>query len=845
MKVLDIITEAPQGGDPLDMLTVTGIINAANGTEVQVRRIQELLSQHKKQGRSLWQGPIDGKHTPELDTAIMEWKRWVNEQLGEQLTDTSRPGLTQREVRYLRAPLTSAGRIDRVAMRGSVEGRGNPFEGQRFQNRIHEANPEFTNDRTENMRLFISSIGLSGWLAILNEGIETLADASEQTKLRQVRKKMAEINANLDSPPRWLNNLARVLEVAKYGNKEVNNQTLVAPNGLALGENAPQKLFEYYARLATFILNRDAQIDQAAADEVRTRERETGTRLTQTNVAAIVADLKRAFQFGFFTGNTDETTIEEIMLSLRIAGDYDAIAQAYKQDTNEDLNRRLAKELNDNDYDEIVRKNLLRIQKIMPLPLFRSIRFEDEDQIKITINEREFYVNKERDTDGTIDWGPVSQGSAWLDGDISSIQRDAIVEDQVLRAAIESTGGTTPENVQIERGDDNYKTARSVFENELQSNVPEMIAFYTGSEPFEFGAQVGNFRARGIMEQLALLNAQGGSVQDLSAVANEEILQDRKILIDELNVWFDPEYANEVSSDLQGFRNLDDVDDTDDADVEVLDVHQELAQKFTGTDDEEIDEATREILNSDNPADTWQKVGVASRDMGLTDRSERNSIDMMHDRNASSLTAIIDRQEIDNPIYRLMSGGIKIYLFPNQVAKVLEQAMGGNWDGTDEKPIEVILTLLEDRSQFEIVSRAFSRIAGNSQLATRLRQEDPDLYRQFYEKFNLDRPLRISTVETPFGEYQFELPNAVNRFKFTLTENTDPPMDIIPMRFGEIPEEGETERSAWLGYTAGRWNIYTSPDSGNPTPRVNGKLLESFLQFLERIGYDETGQPQN
>ena len=31
MRVLDIITEAPQSGDPLDMLTVTGVVNAASG----------------------------------------------------------------------------------------------------------------------------------------------------------------------------------------------------------------------------------------------------------------------------------------------------------------------------------------------------------------------------------------------------------------------------------------------------------------------------------------------------------------------------------------------------------------------------------------------------------------------------------------------------------------------------------------------------------------------------------------------------------------------------------------------------------------------------------------------
>jgi len=844
MRVLDVITEAPQSGDPLDMLTVTGVVNAASGSEVQVRRIQELLSKHKKQGRALWQGPIDGKFTPDLNTAIMSWKRWVNEQMGENIADTTRPGLTQREVKYLRAPLTAGGRIDKVKLRGTKDKRGNPFAGQKFQNSIHNAKPQFTSDRTENMRLFITSIGVSGWLAILNEGIETLKDASKQTKLRQVRNKFAEINTSLDSPPRWLNNFARILEVAKYGNKEFQGQTLVAPNGLANGETAPQKLFEYYAKLATAILNRDAQIDKDAQDEVKTREKETGTRLTAANIAAIVADLKRAFQFGFFTGGTDETTIEEIMLGLRVKGDYDAIAEAYKKDTNEDLNRRLAKELNDNDYDDIVRKNLLRIQRIMPLPLFRSIKFSDNDQITVSLGDKQFYINKEKDA-GDIDWGPVSQGSAWLDGNVDSLKRDAIIEDQVLRAAIESTGGVAPENVQIEKGDANYKTARSVFENELQKNVPEMIAFYTGSEPFEFGAQVGNFRARGIMEQIAILNASGATLQELSAVANEEIMEDRAILREKLNVWFDPQYADEVKSSLDGFKNLDDVDDEKDSDEEVLEEHQILAQKFTGTDDEEIEQATRDILNSDNPAETWKKVSVASRDMGLTDRSERNSIDMMHDKNAESLTALIDRKEIDNPIYRLMSGGIKIYLFPNQVAKVLEKAMGGNFDGTDEKPIEVILTLLEDREQFQIVSRAFSRIAGNKSLAQRLRKEDSNLYAQFYEKFNLDEPLDVSTVETPFGEYAFELPNAVNRFKFTLTDTTDPDLRAIPLDFGAVQDENETERSAWLGWEANRWQIFTKSDGGNGKPNVPPKILDAFLQFLERIGYDETGEPQS
>ena len=851
MKVLDIITESPAGGDPLDMLTVTGIINAASGTQVQVRRIQELLSQHKRQGTPLWQGPIDGNHTTELDTAIMEWKRWVNEQLGETLTDTSRPGLTQREVRYLRAPLTANGRIDRVALRGSSDSRGqrgNPFEGQRFQNGIHETNPQFTQDRTENMRLFISSIGISGWLAILNEGIETLEDASPQTKLRQVRDKMAEINASLDSPPRWLNNLARVLEVAKYGNKNVNGQTLVAPTGLANGETAPQRLFEYYARLATFILDRDAGIDQQARDNVQDRIDQTGSQLSEVRISSIVQDLIRAFRFGFFTGATDETTIEEIFLGLRIAGDYDAIAEAYERSEGEQLNRRLARELNDEDYTEIVGNNLLRIQRIMPLPLYRAIRFGENEQIDVTINQTEFFVKKQRGDGGVIDWG-LSDGSGNITGNTASVERDVIIEDMVLRAAVEASDGTLPENVTVTQGDANFRTARSVFENELQENIPEMVAFYTGSEPFEFGAQVGNFRARGILEQLAILSAGGGTIEDLRTVANEEIMEDRTKLREELNVWFDPQYADEVSSELTGFRSMDDVDDVDDENIEVLEEHQLLAQRFAGEDNEDIDEATREILTSDNPADTWEKVSIAARDMGLTDR-QHEPIDLIHDREADSLTALIQGNELDNPIYRLMTGNIPIYLFPNQVAIILDKAFNdraflGLFPATDEQPIAIILDLIQDRDQYQVISRAYSRQNGGRDLANELRTEDSELYAQYWDKFGLDQPLQISTVETPYGAYSFEQPNAEGRIQFTLTRDTDPPLTFIRPGFGEIENPDDTERNAWLGWEASRWMMFRTPSGGNPIR--NGapqNIVDELEQFLERLGLDNEGNPR-
>jgi hypothetical protein len=217
---------------------------------------------------------------------------------------------------------------------------------------------------------------------------------------------------------------------------------------------------------------------------------------------------------------------------------------------------------------------------------------------------------------------------------------------------------------------------------------------------------------------------------------------------------------------------------------------------------------------------------------------------MMHDKQAESLSALLDGKEIDNVIYRLMSGGIPIALFPNQVAITLERAMGGNWDGTNEQPIAAILNLLEDREQFMVISRAYGRVAGGENLIQKLQREDNELYRQFYSKFNLEEPIQIALVETPFGQYGFEMPNGINRFRFTLTDQTDPSMDMITAGFGQIQDEEATSRSAYLGWQSNRWMMFRTPTGGNPIR--NGapqKLVDAFLPFLERLGLDEKGEP--
>ena len=97
MKVLDIILE--QAGDPLDMLTSTANISRTSGTEIQIRRIQELLANHKRDGQPFFDGPPTGTWNSNLDNSIKEWKEWINEQVGRRVLNTGNSSINQQAVR--------------------------------------------------------------------------------------------------------------------------------------------------------------------------------------------------------------------------------------------------------------------------------------------------------------------------------------------------------------------------------------------------------------------------------------------------------------------------------------------------------------------------------------------------------------------------------------------------------------------------------------------------------------------------------------------------------------------------------------------------------------------------
>ena len=846
MKVLDIILE--QAGDPLDMLTSTANISATSGTEIQIRRIQELLSQHAKDGQAFWTKPANGKWDAELDSAIIAWKEWINEQLGRRVLNTGASNINQQALQYLRAKLTNQGRLDIPGLRTDPARTTNPFEGQTFKFEIENPNPVWTNDRTQNMRTMVSSIGLSGWIAVLHAArSDELQRVSQQAARRLSRAVITGINSRFDSPPAWKNNLENLLRTVRNENKsiEINGREyfLAYPHSAA-GQDAPQKIFEYYKVLATHLLQGDLQRNiEFDRDQQETLD-ERGTLLSDVEIATIAANIHEAFEFSLFKGNTDEDALENIFSAMNRAGDYDKIEEKFNQlySQEDPLSEQLASELDDNEYETIVVRNLIRIGRISPGSLFQAIKFGQNTSVDVT------YENVTYNVPNEIDGFQIDIMTS-----TGKFVKDVILQDAILKQAIDDTGGTRPSDITINMSDQHGNRSRATFEQMLQDQVPEMVAFYTRARPFDEAPPLGIARAKAIMNELYRLSFAGAEQTRMDDYAKSEILKDRQFLLDDVLVYFDPKYRDESQVD-DGFKVTEDVDDTLDEDIETNDEHEETATKFTSEEQDRIDEATREILNANDPADYFNKVRVAALRLGFTNR-RRESIDLIHDPDADALKAVIEgnqpSEDAEN-MHRLITADIPLHIVArNQAAIVLDDAMGGNWDSTDEDSMYKIWNLVPDKASFEIIARAYRRLFAQD-LIERIRREDSGVYTAIFRKYDLESPINMSGVETPFGEFKFMEPSGLGKFQVTIPQNH--PL-IGTILYGglygmnrELPENQDVVCYLTWDRTIGWYlNIYADT-RGNPNrsnsidDRASDQEIAAFItefkSFVDALGYD-------
>jgi hypothetical protein len=152
-----------------------------------------------------------------------------------------------------------------------------------------------------------------------------------------------------------------------------------------------------------------------------------------------------------------------------------------------------------------------------------------------------------------------------------------------------------------------------------------------------------------------------------------------------------------------------------------------------------------------------------------------------------------------------------------------------------------------DKASFEIIARAYRRLFAQD-LIERIRREDSGVYNAIFRKYDLESPINMSGVETPFGEFKFMEPSGLGKFQVTIPQN-HPLIRLI--RFGmsqELPENQDVVCYLTWDRTIG-WYLNLNADTrGNPDrpnsiddraadPEIAAFITE-FKSFVDALGYD-------
>jgi hypothetical protein len=824
MKLNDLLVEAPQGGDPLDLMVSTSRISRQSHTAAQVSRIQQLLATHKINGQPVWNQPIDGQWTPALDNAIKAWKRSINQQVGSPVLQAFLPHIEQRDLRYLRAPVTDDGRIQQQDDElDAARAQGNPFEGETYTGRLGNTNPTFTGNVTEDMSIFVDSIGFSGWIAIMNQDNDEMGSGD-------ATRRFITIGSNFDSPARWLNNFRT--DVIRRDDQKTftlpsgEERLLVAPNSVATGNNAPQKLYNYYAPLAQAIMASDDAVDREARAAEREEQAEiegTGRGVGTTRIKQI-ANMIATAMGGRFDG-TSEKEVQQNLMLLRTRQDYEALVEEFKTLTGKDINEEFVREFNQTDYERYIFPQLLRIGAITHITLFRMLKTVDipGDKVSVSVNDDAYEIDVTKELDSAISPDPGY---------------NAFLKQLILEAALVKMDLELPENMEIARDSAAFQKGRGVFEVVVQNEFPMLVAWYTHQTPFDAVADVGGIRAKGIVDELGKMSQVGVTDVELITQAREMLESDQKFLVDNLRIVFAREYADEIGSPGEdGFEIPGGIVDSDADNAEVTEEHETWAKTFKNGDDDEIEDAIREILNSDDPQAnyfaTWVEYG------NVFGNRTRNSLDMQLG-GPDDVRAFFKDNKIDTPLGRLISSGeIGLgYAAPNATAVWLEDKLN-RLITRDEDAIRGMINFI-DKENYERIATQYQRLHSRD-LTNDIKDADTALYEQLVNKFDLDNTtVRTSTFEMPYGDFQLEGPVGDNRYKGVAPAGY---RMTIPTGFGEI-NDPEVERPFFIGYEARRWQVFNRSRGGNGHPQVPEEIVADLETVLNNLGRNpENGEP--
>lgn len=601
-------------------------------TELQVQQIKQALSRHRlaigerpegsywESDQMAWEGDDSGVWTAELSQAVRRWKESIQKQIrGASRARTIRVNEVinnMEDLFYLiDAQLIPEGEQGAGFLR-IVQGRVIE-EISRMGARVDYADEIVVKDVNEINSLadMINAIGYSGWIAIITPILnQRFPPPRDNQRIARERDQLIQlINVTTGNITDWYNRFrTRVLSgVGRNFQVEVNGERVrLLPDLSAVRMAFPYRhLYLHFVEIASALIEQGAAIDaereaERAEEEADRLQNEPTLDATQYVAAArqlyyaFENDLVAAVLPGGRDYNSDTDVIEDVfMTKIRAAVDYDNIAEAYQNldETPADANlgADLVDNLDDNEYNRIVRIRLKFVRRIAPRILHMRINFNGEENISVNYDGSSFLVGAE-----------IFNDQIQIEPEV----KDCILEDAILRQAVVDSGNEIPDLfVGMNDIGNNIKLqAANIFIEAIEATYPELVPWYTNQEPFNSVAfDLGGARLGEIMETLTLLLNAGTSETELLQRTTELLQGDRLWLVgngDDIegnaNITFDGRYRSEGLAD----RNME----ISPEELELTDADRDLITRMAD-DREDIARAAIEELGAN--ADTqgyWQ-----------------------------------------------------------------------------------------------------------------------------------------------------------------------------------------------------------------------------------------------
>ena len=568
--------------------------------KTQLRRHQlQIEGQPPNPNQLAWMGPMDGEWTQALSDAVIQWKKSINLQEPAAKLDITTPEMSPRALKYL----VNKKLYDQPPVRGllykSAGGDAEPKDYKKFMwsGRTFDVGHQIntSTESIKNTKDFLLAIGESGWIAILDDFIKTKGvnflggSAETRSNAKHLVVLMKELEAmQMRHPVIWLkawedNILKREgleMQATLASGNEMHYSPRQAPGYVEIGgvagrgsvEAGSQQLYEYFKALATGILRKYKSELDANKPEV---DPETGEETLPTMSAQKqliwVRKMQEALYQGFyefvpFVGDNDEESVKDLMRQVRSAAEYDILTAKYNETFSTDLNEDLAKELDDEFYASYVARPLRLINRIRPVMLHTAIPFGEDDKVNVTLDGVTYTIYKERKNGSEVQ---VFQRRRLI--------KNVILQDTILKEAIESKGGTIPDVITKPRDEFLQPAAETVIAA-VQAEAAFMVPYYVGSTPFDkmTDPTMGIKRLKGLQEQAARMLQNGMQEEAVFQFVKAESIEDGKWLISTESVHWDAQWKNvnnNIVAALDGI--MDDIEPTDEQKALVARLHKE------------------------------------------------------------------------------------------------------------------------------------------------------------------------------------------------------------------------------------------------------------------------------